>query len=49
MHLHNIVVAIVFGVVVNRICIVFSLCTVSFTACVVSCAMYCLSVVCYFV
>jgi hypothetical protein len=33
----------------NRICIVFILCSVSFIACVISCNVFCLSVVCYFV
>jgi hypothetical protein len=33
----------------NHICIVFILCSVSFIACVVLCAVFCLSVVCYFV
>jgi hypothetical protein len=33
----------------NHICIVFILCSVSFIACVVLCAVFCLSVGCYFV
>jgi hypothetical protein len=33
----------------NRICIVFILCSVSFIAFVDLCAVFCLSVVCYFV
>jgi hypothetical protein len=40
-----IVVIIIFVVVVNRICIVFILCSVSFIVCVVLCAMFCLSAV----
>jgi hypothetical protein len=40
---------VVFVVVVNRICIVFILCSVSFIACVALYAVFCLSVVCYFV
>jgi hypothetical protein len=34
---------------INRICIVIILCSVSFVTCVVLCAVFCLSVVCYFV
>jgi hypothetical protein len=30
----------------NRICTVFILCSVSFIACVILCAVFCLSVVC---
>jgi hypothetical protein len=41
------VVVIVFVVVVNRICIVLILCSVSFIVRVVLCAVFCLSVVCY--
>jgi hypothetical protein len=47
--IYLVVVVIVFVVVVNRICIVFILYSVSFIACVVLCSMFCLSVVCYFV
>jgi hypothetical protein len=49
MLIYLIVVVIFFVVVENRICIVFILCNVSFIACVVLCAVFCLSVVCYFV
>jgi hypothetical protein len=50
MLIYLIVGAIVFVVVENnRICIVFILCSVSFIACVVLCAVFCLSMVCYFV
>jgi hypothetical protein len=47
--IYLIAVVIVFVVVENHICIVFILYSVFFIACVVLCAVFCLSVVCCFV